>query len=76
MILKYYKLIMDSRHNALSNLPVSTRFQLMSVLSWMWSVIFSLGIGSYYVFGLSVVFHILVLLGVFATYVVFERHGK
>ena len=46
MILKYYKLIMDSRYNALSNLPVSTRFQLMSVLSWMWSAIFSIGIGS------------------------------
>ena len=48
MILKYYKLIMDSRYNALSNLPVSTRFQLMSVLSWMWSAMFSVGIGSYY----------------------------
>lgn len=76
MILKYYKLIMDSRYNALSNLPVSTRFQLMSVLSWMWSAMFSVGIGSYYVFGLSVVFHILVLLGVFVTYEVFKRHGK
>ena len=76
MILKYYRLIMDSRYNAFSNLPITVRFQFMSILSWMWSVIFSIGIGSYYAFGVSLIFHIVVLLGLFFTYGIFKRYGK
>lgn len=76
MIKDYYKMIIDSKYNALNILPKAQQFQIMSILAWMWSAIFSIGIGSYYVFGVSVILHILVLLGIFLTYTTFKRYGK
>lgn len=78
MIKNSYNLVMNSDKNAFSSLPKTTKFQLMTVLAYMWSVVFSLGVGSYIIFGTSVVFHMLILTGTFLTADMFykAREGK
>ena len=68
-----YKLIMDSRHNPLRNIPdMNTRHMIMQVLAWMWCIIFSMYLGSIVAFGISAVIHALLIAGVFLTAGVFE----
>ena len=68
-----YKLIMDSRHNPLRNIPdINTRHMIMQVLAWMWCIIFSMYLGSIVAFGISAVIHALLIAGVFITAGVFE----
>jgi len=68
-----YKLIMDSRHNPLRNIPdTNTRHMIMQVLAWMWCIIFSMYLGSIVAFGISAAIHAVVIAGVFITVSVFE----
>ena len=68
-----YKLIMDSKHNPLRNIPdMNTRHMIMQVLAWMWCVIFSMYLGSIVAFGISAAIHALLIAGVFITAGVFE----
>ena len=68
-----YKLIMDSRHNPLRNIPdMNTRHMIMQVLAWMWCIIFSMYLGSIIAFGISAVIHALLIAAVFITAGVFE----
>ena len=68
-----YKLIIDSRHNPLRNIPdMNTRHMIMQVLAWMWCIIFSMYLGSIVAFGISAVIHALLIAGVFITAGVFE----
>jgi len=70
---KLYKLIMDSKHNPLRNIPdINTRHMIMQVLAWMWCIIFSMYIGSVLAFGISTVIHAVFIAGVFITAGVFE----
>ena len=73
MFKQAYDLVMDEDKNAFSALPKTVKFQLMTALSYMWCAVFSLGIGSYYMFGTSVIFHTLFLLGVFFTADLFSK---
>ena len=68
-----YKLIMDSKHNPLRNIPdMNTRHMIMQVLAWMWCIIFSMYLGSIVAFGISRIIHALLIAGVFITAGVFE----
>ena len=72
-MIKLYKLIMDSKHNPLSNIPdTNTRHLIMQILAWMWCIIFSMWMGSIVVFGISAMAHALLIAGVFITAGVFE----
>ena len=72
-MIKFYNLVMDSRHNPLSHIPDNnTRHLVMQVLAWMWCIIFSMWMGSILVFGVSAVIHAILLAGIFATVGVFE----
>ena len=72
-----YKLIMDSRHNPLRNIPdMNTRHMIMQVLAWMWCIIFSMYLGSIIAFGISAVIHALLIAGVFITAGVFETSKR
>ena len=73
MIKNYYNLVMNSDNNGLSDLPNIVKFQLMTVLSFMWSIIFTLMVGSYLVLGPTLILHILFLLGVYFTSEVFKK---
>ena len=68
-----YKLIMDSKHNPLRNIPdMNTRHMIMQVLAWMWCIIFSMYLGSIVAFGISAAIHALLRASVFITAGVFE----
>ena len=72
-MIRLYDLVMDSRHNPLSNIPdTTTRHLVMQMLAWMWCVVFSMWLGSIVVFGVSATVHAILLAGVFVTVGVFE----
>ena len=72
-MIKLYKLIIDTKHNPLSNIPdTNTRHLIMQILAWMWCIIFSMWMGSIVVFGISAIAHALLIAGVFITAGVFE----
>ena len=72
-MIRLYNLVMDSRHNPLSNIPdTTTRHLVMQMLAWMWCVVFSMWMGSIVVFGVSASVHAILLAGLFVTVGVFE----
>ena len=72
-MIRLYNLVMDSRHNPLSNIPdTTTRHLVMQMLAWMWCVVFSMWMVSIVVFGVSASVHAILLAGVFVTVGVFE----
>ena len=73
MFLKYYNLIMDVNKNGLSNLPNMVKFQLMTLLSFMWSIVFTLMVGSVLVLGPTVLLHVLFLIGIYFTSEVYSK---
>ena len=64
---EYVAVVMDDNKNPLRNLPAVQRFQIMAVLSLMWTAIFCTAFGAWYFYGELLVGHILTLLGIFAT---------
>ncbi len=77
MLIAASKAIMDPNRNAFMRLPKTVRFQLMVVLSCIWSAIFCASAGllvwlSGYVFA-----HVVLLaIGVFGTSLAFKSAGK
>lgn len=65
--------VMDESKNPLRRLPLTTAHMLMQILAWMWSAIFSVAVGSYFVFGITAVGHSLVITGVVITFLVFRQ---
>ncbi len=76
MIKHYYNLVMNSEINGLADLPNIVKFQLMTLLSFMWSIIFTLMVGSYLVLGPTLLLHILFLIGVYFTSEVYKKVNK
>ena len=77
-MIRLYNLVMDSRHNPLSNiLDTTTRHLVMQILEWMWRIVFLMWLGSIVVFGVRATVHAILLAGVFVTVGVFvtaKRH--
>jgi len=76
MFREAYAVVMDDEQNAFALLPKITRFQIMTVLSLMWSAVFTAYVGSYLIFGPTVIAHVVVLLAIFFTADVFRRAEK
>ena len=68
-----WKAVMDHRFNPLRHLDIRSGHYVMQVLSWMWSMIFSLSFLSIYQFGYVWGAHLLVIGGVFITLSIFRR---
>jgi hypothetical protein len=63
-----FKSVMDPDSNGLSKLPKVVRFQLMVVLSFMWSIIFCVSAGVFvWLPGYMLVHVVLLLIGIFGT---------
>ncbi len=73
MIRQMYDVVMNSDVNPFSALPKMVRFQYMMILSYLWSAVFTLWIGSYMVFGATVVGHTAVLVAIFFTADIFRK---
>ena len=67
MLTNVYRVVMDENVNPLMHLPRTVRFQLMTVLSLMWSLIFTIWVGSIWILGPSMAVHVVLLLGVLFT---------
>ena len=65
--------VMNENKNPLKNQPIPTAHLLMQMLAWMWSAIFSLMVGSYFVFGVTAAAHTLLISGIFITILVFKK---
>ena len=76
MFSRTYTLIMNPEFNGLFRLPKIVRFQLMTVLALMWSVVFSVWIGAISMIGPSMAAHAILLVGVFFTADIFRRSDK
>ena len=63
---------MNADYNGIANLPNMVKFQLMIILSFMWSIIFTLMIGSFLVLGPTIVLHVFFLIGVYFTSEIFS----
>ena len=68
-----YNLVMSIESNPLANLPNMVKFQLMTILSFMWSIVFTLMIGSFLVLGPTMILHVLFLIGVYFTSEIFKK---
>ena len=73
MLRNYYNLVMNSENNGLAELPNIVKFHLMTLLSFMWSIVFTLMVGSYLVLGPTMLLHVLFLLGIYFTSAVYRK---
>lgn len=62
-----YEAVMYHRRNPLRGLDRTRRFQVMTLLSIMWTTIFSATFGAWFYFGELMIGHVLLLLGVIVT---------
>jgi hypothetical protein len=63
----WYRTVMDAEKNPLRHLPPAQRFQIMVVLSMMWTAIFCAGAGVWFLYGELVALHVLLALGTLFT---------
>jgi hypothetical protein len=63
----WYRTVMDAEQNPLRHLPPAQRFQIMVVLSMMWTAIFCAGAGVWFLYGELVALHVLLALGTLFT---------
>ena len=65
--------VMDYDRNPLRHIPdTNTRHMVLQVLAWMWCVAFSVMIGDFMLFGLSVIGHTALIVAIVITVATFE----
>jgi len=69
-------LVMDANKNPLQSLPQTQRFQIMVLLSIMWSSVFCLAFGSWFWWGELVVGHVAVAVAIGITSLTFSEARK
>tara|TARA_R100000995_G_C3375999_1_gene73902 strand:- start:38 stop:304 length:267 start_codon:yes stop_codon:yes gene_type:complete len=64
--------IMKVDNTPLKNIPnLMVRHMIFQILAWMWCIIFSVAVGSFLVFGISLIAHVLIISGIVITYSTF-----
>lgn len=71
-----YRSIMDSDRNPLRHLPAAQRFQVMALLSMMWTTIFCSVAGTWFWYGELISGHILLAFGTLVTGYTFHNAEK
>ena len=65
--------VMNADRNPLRHIPdTNTRHMVLQVLAWMWCIVFSLWVGSFWVMGISMIAHALILAAIVVTVATFE----
>lgn len=70
---EWYDVVMDEEVNPLKELAKPRRFQLMTVLSFMWTVVFCFAAGAWLWFDELMLAHLAVLTGTALTGLTFHR---
>ena len=73
---EWYDVVMDEEVNPLKDLHKPRRFQLMTVLSFMWTIIFCFASGTWLLFDELMFAHMAVLLGIAVTGLTFYRSRR
>ena len=69
--------VMDMDKNPLRHIPdTNTRHMVLQVLAWMWCIVFSMWVGSFWIMGVSMIAHALILAAIVITVVTFETAKK
>ena len=77
LFMQIYSGVMDADWNPLRKIPdLALRHLIMQVLAWMWCIIFSMYMGSIFVFGVSALVHAILIAGIFITVAVFETANR
>ncbi len=77
MLLNMWESVMDSNNNPLRELPKTVRFQLMLILSCLWSTIFCVSAGLMIYLPGYILAHLgLLLIGFFGTAWLFRLFGR
>ena len=71
-----YNSVMNSEENHLRVLPAAQRFQIMTYLSLMWTTIFCIGTGYWFLYGTLIMGHLAVALGIATTVWTFRNAKK
>ena len=65
--------IMDAETNPLRHIPdTNVRHMVLQVLAWMWCIVFSMWLGSFWIMGVSMIAHAIVLAAIVITVATFE----
>tara|TARA_Y200000002_G_C22617697_1_gene636753 strand:- start:128 stop:475 length:348 start_codon:yes stop_codon:yes gene_type:complete len=65
--------VMNADVNPLRHIPdTNVRHMVLQVLAWMWCIIFSFYVGSFWVMGISMIAHALILAAIVVTVATFE----
>ena len=65
--------VMDMDKNPLRHIPdTNTRHMVLQVLAWMWCIVFSMWVGSFWIMGASMIAHVLILGAIAVTVATFE----
>ena len=65
--------VMNMEKNPLRHIPdLNTRHMVLQVLAWMWCIMFSLYLGSMWVFGITAIAHVFILASIVLTVATFE----
>ena len=69
--------VMDMDKNPLRHIPdTNTRHMVLQVLAWMWCIVFSMWVGSFWIMGASMIAHALILGAIVITVATFETAKK
>ncbi|MEP6343124.1 MAG: hypothetical protein ABJ275_07390 [Maricaulaceae bacterium] len=71
-----YENIMDSEKNPLMQLAVTQRFQMMVLLSTLWTVIFTASISVWFLYGVLWIGYIFMAVGLLLTPIIFQYAPK
>ena len=65
--------VMDANRNPLRHIPdTNVRHMVLQVLAWMWCIVFSMWVGSFWIMGVSMIAHAIVLAAIVITVATFE----
>ena len=65
--------VMNAEINPLRHIPdLQVRHMVLQVLAWMWCIVFSMWVGSFWVMGASMIAHVLLLAAIVVTVATFE----
>ena len=69
--------VMNMDRNPLRHIPdLNVRHMVLQVLAWMWCIVFSIFLGSYLVFGLTAIAHVLLLAAIAITVGTFDTANR
>ncbi|MAJ43707.1 MAG: hypothetical protein CBC83_02225 [Flavobacteriales bacterium TMED123] len=72
-----WNVVMNVKYNPLRNVhDTQARHLIMQILAWMWCIVFSFFMGSYIIFGLTAIAHIILLAAIAITVSTFDTANR